>query len=400
VSTHVLGRSRGEVATREALHLVDLGMYRILPDRLRRGILAQERGLLGAAAGKAFLVDRAEGELAALRRLASSSTVADSPPTAKMVHTMVTHPPLILQPDCSTGERSFERPGAIPQIRCAFKPIVALFEWLKAEGIYDASDIVLLADHGYGFASTSAVGTRDAKFRRMLGAFNPTVLVKPAGERGPLTTSDAPIELADLPGALCGPGGCSPTEGLRALSSTDGRSERRLFWYNWKHSYWNLPRIPRLVEFKVRGDLARAASWSRKASTYTPGTLLDFRRGRQNSSPYLGFGWGLRRPGFQEMVDPRATLHLRATFDPGQDYEMVLQAGSLPVRVAVNGRTVGELEPSPPGAGFREHRLVVPGAVLSRSPSTTITFSAAEAARGQSPREALAMQTLLLRSLP
>ena len=113
LSMHVLGRSRVEVAIREALHLLDLGLYRVLPDGLRRAILGQERGLLGAAAGKAFLVDRAEGELAALRRLATSSIVTDSPRTAKMVHTMVTHPPLVLQPDCSTGERSFERPGAI-----------------------------------------------------------------------------------------------------------------------------------------------------------------------------------------------------------------------------------------------------------------------------------------------
>lgn len=406
MSLPVLGRSRGEVAVSEALHLLGLGMYRVLPDRLRRAILGQGRDVLGATVGEAFLVDRAEAELAALRRFASASTVSDSPPTAKMVHTMITHPPLVLQPDCSTGARSLGRSGAISQTRCAFKPVVALFERLKAEGIYDSSDILLVADHGYGFESAAAGATRDPNFRRILGAFNPTVLAKPAGERGPLVTSNAPIELADLAGALCDQAGCSPSEGLRDLANVDPDRDRQLFWYDWTHRYWKLPRIPGLVEYTVRGDLTKAESWSRGSAPYTPGTVLDFRRGRQNSKAYLGFGWGLRRPKFQEMVDSRATLFLRASFDPGCDYEMVLQAqvyAASPtepssVEVLVDGTKVGELVSEPPGSAPREYRLRIPTTALQGSPDTRITFSAEEAVQG--PREALALQTFELRPLP
>jgi len=406
VSTSRLGRSRGEVAVRDASHLLDLGMYRVSPDGLRRAILERGRGLVAATVGQAYLVDRAEGELAALERLVSASIVTDSPPTAKMIHTMITHPPLVLQPDCSTGTRRFDRAGAVSQARCALRQIVALFDRLKGEGAWDGSDILLIADHGYGFGSATAKG-RDARLRKMVGAFNPIVLVKPANERGPLVLSDAPIELTDLAQALCDNAGCSPSEGLRHLGDVDAERTRQVFWYNWKHRYWKLPQIPGIVEYSIRGDLRNGESWSREAVAYTPGTVLDFRRGRQNSSPYLGMGWGLRRPTYQEMVDPQATLSLRALFDPARDYEMVLQAQlydaspTTPARVTVlvNDLTVGELVSEDPDSAPKEYRLEIPGAVLSRSPDTTITFSAKRSRQGQKPRETMAVQTFELRPL-
>ena len=87
----------------------------------------------------------------------------------------------------------------------------------------------------------------------MVGAFNPLVLVKPAVARGPLATSDAPIELADVARSLCGGAGCSPAEGLRRLEAVDPGRTRAAFWYTWKHAYWRLPQIPGLVRYSIRG---------------------------------------------------------------------------------------------------------------------------------------------------
>ena len=66
----------------------------------------------------------------------------------------------------------------------------------------------------------------------------------------------------------------------------------------------------------------------------------------------------------------------------------------------MNGVLVGELVSSQQDSAPREYRLEVPGAALGRAPDTTITFSAVKPPLGQAPREALAMQTFVLRPLP
>ncbi len=409
VTTVGLERSRGEIAARDASHLLDLGMYRVLPDGLRRAILERGEGLLAATVGRAYLVDRTEAEVAALARVASSSTASDSPPTAKMIHTMITHLPTVLRADCSMGERRFDRKGAISQARCAFKQIVALLRRLRMEKAYDVSNILLIADHGYGFGSAADTESRDPRFLRMLGALNPTVLVKPAHERGPLVISDAPIELTDLAQALCGDAGCSPAEGLRDLEKIDAGRSRDVFWYNWKNGYWNLPQIPKLAQYTIRGDMSKVESWSRKPAAYTPGTVIDFRLRRQNSAPYLGFGWARRQATHQRMVDPRATLSLSARFDRTLDYVLVLKArlggasssARTRVRVDVNGVTVGELASGHPGGELEDYRFEVPVGILLRSPETTISFSAEEPASDRDGEEArFAVQTLELRPRP
>jgi hypothetical protein len=402
-----LRHSRGEVALREALHLLDLGLYRVSPDGPRRAILAEGKGLLTTVIGQAYLVDRAQGEVAALGRLAESSVVSDGPPTAKMIHTLLTHPPLFLEPDCSTGKEIHRRENAVAQARCAFKLLLPLFDRLKAEGAYDPSDILIVADHGYRFESTAVTATGDVAFRQRVGVMNPIVLVKPAYERGPLTVSDAEVELADLAPALCDDTGCSPAEGLRHLDEVEPGRTREVLQYIWKFRYRGLDKIPGLVGYTVNGKMSDPASWSRETEArYTPGTPINFQRGKQNSKPYIGLGWGLRRPDGHPMQDSSATLLLKvATLDPARDYELALTAGldrgappsPARVTVAVNGERVGDLVTQHVGS-MDTYRLRVPGAVLQRRATTEIRFSLPP---GEDQSETYFMlQTLELHPLP
>lgn len=406
--TSELARSRLRGAVEDASRLIDLGIYRVLPDGLRRAVLEGGRGPLGAMAGRRWLAGRGETELDALERIASSSTLTDSPPTAKVIHTMLTHPPFVLQADCSVGKQRLSRAAAVLQTTCAMRQVVALLERLETLGVYDASDIVIAADHGYGFETRFAADLPDMRFRRRVGSFNPLVLVKPARSRGPLETSDAPIELADLAGALCGDAGCSPAEGLRHLDAVDAGRTRVAFWYVWKNQYWSLPHVPGLTRYTIRGDILRPESWSREAADYTLGTVIDFRRG-QNSGPYRDFGWERPQPTHTRMGDSRAAVHLRARIDPARNYELVLEAQldarSAPerVRVEVNGVPVGELVGAGPVSRFEEYRLAVPADVLARSPETTIRFTATEddpASDAVARGARLSLQSLALRSRP
>lgn len=404
-----LARTRGQVAVQEASRLLDLGVYRALPDGLRARILGHGHGPIGAALGQAYLVERADAESVALERLAASSFATDSRPTVKMVHSMLTHPPTVLRPDCSLGEPATDREGAVRQTVCAFRHVGALCERLRAEGVYDVSNLIVIADHGYGFHSRF-VASQDLKFRRIVGSLNPVVLVKPAGAHGALTTSDAPIELADVAKALCGGAGCDPTAGLARLDAVDHARTRVAYWYEWKNEYWRLPRVPGLVSYSIRGDLRQAASWRREAAPYAPGSVIDFRRG-ENAAQYLGFGWGRRQPTHTWVVDPGAGLRLRARFEPDRDQLLVLTAPWLepspvePSRVAVevNGVEIAELPCADPARPISSRRMRIPASLLSRSPDTEIDFGtkAPGAPTGVDPFEpCLALQTLELRPAP
>jgi hypothetical protein len=402
-ATVQLARTRVELLATEAAKLVDLGLYRVLPDAPRQAVLRQGRGPIAVLTGWTPLLDDAFVQLAALERLRFASTVTDSAPTAKMVHTTLTHPPGMLRADCSTGERRFDREAVRLQSQCAMRQVVGLFQRLRSGGAYDVTTIVILADHGYTFESTRAVGSKDPKFRRMVGSFNPTVLVKPAGARGPLTTSDAPIEIPDLPRALCGERECQPADVLRRLDEVDARRRRGIFWYTWNNSYWGMPQIPGLARYWIEGDLFRVDSWSRESASYEPGDPIEFRRGG-NLGAYVGFGWARREATETAMADPQATVWLRGRFDPSREHLLVIEArpvGDLEpgspakVAVSVNGIEVGQIAALGAGARFETYRFAVPASVLSRSPDTLIRFSA------QAPGAAPGRETarLSLRSL-
>jgi len=63
--------------------------------------------------------------------------------------------PFVLQADCSVGKQRLSRAAAVLQTTCAMRQVVALLERLETLGVYDASDIVIAADHGYGFETRS-----------------------------------------------------------------------------------------------------------------------------------------------------------------------------------------------------------------------------------------------------
>lgn len=409
LGTTELARSRARGAAEDAARLVDLGIYRIAPDGLRRTILERGRGPLGAIFDRRWLAGRGETGVAALERIASSSSATDSDRTAKMIHSMATHPPFDVRADCSVGEAAMNREAAVQQATCALRHVRGLLGRLQALGVYDVSSIVITADHGYAFESQAVTDSDDTRFRSRVGAFNPALLVKPAGARGPLTASDSDVALADLAPALCSDEACASAEGLARLDALGPGRSRTAFWYVWRHQYWGLRQIPGLTRYTILGDLLQADSWSREAAAYLPGTVIDFRRGR-NSGPYREFGWKRPQTTHTSMADVRATVRLRPQVEPAREYELLLEAmldsasaGPSRVQVEVNGVTIGEMADADRMGRFQEYRLAVPASVLAIGPETTIRFSTKEGPRGAAAAEeepSMSLRTLELRRRP
>jgi hypothetical protein len=200
-------------------------------------------------------------------------TVSDGPPTAKLVHTVVSHPPYVLRRDCTVGERQRGREAALEQVECSLRRLAGILDRLGQEGIAGVTSVVVVADHGTTQVDSAwAAEGSSAEFKRLLASHNPVFMVRPAGQRAPLATSDLPLKLTDLAGALCGPSGCRPVEGLQGLAGLDPARSRLVFDYTWHHRYWNSPYLPNLGVFEIRGDATRQENWIRRGTDAVPGS--------------------------------------------------------------------------------------------------------------------------------
>lgn len=109
----------------------------------------------------------------------------------KFYHFNGPHPPYTLKED---GTRSAgKETDAVRQLKGSFRILYKLFDQLKAEGIYEDSAILILADHG------SAV----SDYEPVTKATTIGLFYKPAGAAGtPLQYSDAPVSHKNIPATI------------------------------------------------------------------------------------------------------------------------------------------------------------------------------------------------------
>ncbi|HEX6212996.1 MAG TPA: sulfatase-like hydrolase/transferase [Methylomirabilota bacterium] len=255
-------RTPGAQLRLEWPRLLDLSLFRASPAWLKARIYAGGQWLLSSRVETPHEIGQVLDGIRIFHEIARRATVAPGAPALTFVHSLATHTPYVLAEDCRTL-----LPTSLAlrwsQSRCALLAVGALLEWLKAEGVYDDSLVLLVADHGMNpgiFAD--GPGGRVA-WRHLAGSANPAFLLKPFGSRGPLQKSPAPVYLPDVGATLCAAtGACRAPVGFPAGEAPSGR--RRLFaYYEWKHEYWSAGEIPRLTRYEVRGPLAQAGSWRR-----------------------------------------------------------------------------------------------------------------------------------------
>ncbi len=108
----------------------------------------------------------------------------------RFIHAEGAHVPL----DMDENMNRIEQGTYAQKTTATAKLIAAFIERLKANGVYDNSVIVIMADHGYQPA-------KNKPENYILSRFNPILLIKGAGEKHDLEYSDKPVSYLDLPGA-------------------------------------------------------------------------------------------------------------------------------------------------------------------------------------------------------
>jgi hypothetical protein len=72
-------------------------------------------------------------------------------------------------------------------------------EWLKAQGLYDNTRIIIVSDHGAAFADAPGFVDAAGGAGSDMAAYNPLLMVKERGARGPLASSSSLMTNADTP---------------------------------------------------------------------------------------------------------------------------------------------------------------------------------------------------------
>ncbi len=249
--------------------LLDLGLFRLAPHWLKRGIHNNENWLVQRLTAPSVLARFAYfNDNAFLGTVARRLAADREKPVYKYFHMMSTHAPFVVDGSCApAGVLARVRETVVDQSRCTLGFVLVLLERMKQLGLYDRTLIVLMGDHGGHIPPADyvpgAVADGDLEYQvpaSLVGLATPLLAIKPAGATQPFRISPVLTSNTDVPAtidALLGLDAGMP--GTSILAPGYGASgERRFYGYQWLKSGEYFPLVR---EHILRGSAYRVESW-------------------------------------------------------------------------------------------------------------------------------------------
>ena len=175
-------------------------------------------------------------EWAFLDQLPDISNAKAKSDTYKFFHSEITHYPWLMEPGKCGIVRNLAAGQNYPQQAvetCALKALARWFDWMKHEGVYDNTTIVVVSDHG---ADSSRL--------------NPLLFVKPRNAaRQPIVRDDSLVSLSDVPELAAGSFKQQSMSRMRYTYDMDKVGE----------DYYK-----GAVEYEVKGSIFDEASWPKE----------------------------------------------------------------------------------------------------------------------------------------
>ncbi|MDA0204530.1 MAG: hypothetical protein O3A53_08515 [Acidobacteria bacterium] len=217
-------------ATFSYLSLLDVSLLRAAPARVKGWIYNDGAWRARLLTDNARTLTRPIRHQRFLKRFGDSVHVAGTSPTIKFIHLMTTHPPIEMSDACAplAEPLPFSRANFGLPATCSINTVRHLLDRLKSLGVYDASFIAVIADHGASLRP-------NPESNRIAGAAMPLLLVKPAFAQGPMKISDKPAEIRDLAATVCKEtGDCRSLDGIPLDELPESR-QRSYFHYVWRN---------------------------------------------------------------------------------------------------------------------------------------------------------------------
>lgn len=146
--------------------------------------------------------------------------------------------------------------------KCAVQRLAKFMDWLRANGIYDNTMVVLASDHGWLSYNPLLRKVGDAKDQQRYSMFQAFLMVKEFNASAPLAESREFISNANVPGIICETiGGC--------FDRTTGKTIRRqplqeavlLHETPWQGKSQNKDSFIIDALYRVHGDVTKRESW-------------------------------------------------------------------------------------------------------------------------------------------
>ena len=218
------GPTLSERNAKEALHLLDLSIFRAAPHFLKKFVHNDNQWFVSYIA--AFLVPDSAKQVvssdhkftigAMMQSMPESLPVDRNAPVFKFYHLSGVHSPLSVDEELRFVDRvfPFNRANYVRQAKANLRELGEFFAKLDEAGIYDKSMLVVVGDHGSGESAEMYLEPTDAprtpyplsgtnrNFLKDKARALPLVLIKPIDSRGALITSDSPVSLLNLPDTI------------------------------------------------------------------------------------------------------------------------------------------------------------------------------------------------------
>ncbi len=383
---NTFGGSRGFRQRQTAGQLLDVGLFKLVPHFAKKWIYNSGQwrvsGLISTPPAHRSIHQRAF-----LSDYISRIIPVFAEPSYNFIHIMSPHPPYGVKADGSPS------PDAMPLTRESYKHearycllvFMDLLQRLKALDLYDDALIILQGDHGSDYSPV--IG---GKVVELPADRTPTLLaIKETGATGPLTISEVPSSIADLPATITDILDIENNYPGVSLLELDQDSNRLRSFFQYLGSDRENPVLRRFV---VEGSVFDPANWSelenvnvvQEAADYTWGDVIEFGM-EGNADPFTGRGWAAPLSNGQWSDGDRAHLTLQVPA-PGEDVDFLLAMrpflvpGKLErqrVRILVNGSQLITLDVNEPQAKL--YKLTIPGQMLETS-EVDLTFVLPDAA--------------------
>jgi len=263
----------------DSAKLLDLALFRLTPHLLKRYVYNDQLWLVQSFLSESKYMQRVEDSKfmrleffahnAFLRHLQANMLADRSTPVYKLFHLMLSHEPMVANPNCEYVGRVLPlvRLTVKIQAKCGLMEVVRLLEKMKELDIYDDAMIILQADHG-AFVQPAGL-TGDGKplgmtIRHVAQAL-PLMAIKRPGADGSLQMSLAPSSIIDTPATVASVLGLNEEfDGASVFDlRPDEARERRTYTYEYSRDEWTREYLTPIQEFIVSGSGFDTTTWRR-----------------------------------------------------------------------------------------------------------------------------------------
>ncbi len=259
------------------------GLFRAVPYSLRQFVYQDGKWHQGEIEGLNAALFTAKG-FAFFDSLASASNTSSPRPTFKYLYTDASHEGKHFSPETGLPTGNFLPPatlrdgsafGVIDPAHyyselAVLRSIINWVEWMRSEGIYDNTRLIIAADHG-GWDSQAlqdVLGLVPHRGTRGEATVNPglaypLLMVKDFGAQGPLRISDDLMSIADVPElAVAGIGDLPEAQRGTLERSTSSDRERLYASLGLSASEFSLDRrILDFLTYRVHGSMFEKENW-------------------------------------------------------------------------------------------------------------------------------------------